>query len=60
MLIITNELRDMVVALLSGVKGDNLNLNLTIKGLVSSLKELEEVKTEKVPAPEETQTAPKE
>lgn len=44
MLEITKELRDVLVDLLSGVKGDTLALNLQIKGLITSLKELSEIK----------------
>lgn len=35
-------MRDLLVAVLSGVKSDNINYNMTLKGLVSTLKDLKE------------------
>jgi hypothetical protein len=42
MLQITKELRDLIVSVLGMVKSDNVNFEMTLKGLVSTLSDLKE------------------
>jgi hypothetical protein len=47
MLQITKELRDLIVSVLGMVKSDNVNFEMTLKGLVSTLSELKEEEEKK-------------
>lgn len=49
---ISGELRDMAVEILGMIKGP-VNFEITLKGLVSMLKELEEIKEEEIAKVEE-------
>lgn len=41
-MIITKELRDLLLGVLGNVRSDNINFNMTIKGIITTLKELED------------------
>jgi hypothetical protein len=47
MLQISKEVRDLVVSILGSVRTDNVNLDMTVKGLIVALKDLREVEQKK-------------
>jgi hypothetical protein len=47
MLQISKEVRDLVVSILGHVRTDNVNFDMTVKGLIVALKDLREVEQKK-------------